>query len=222
MIYAAPGQTFTAISERATTGLTGTIGVRIERTDGTNHTPRTTAGIVEVEPNSGVYAKSNLVAPSTAGTYLVMWDTGGGSPQFATEELTVTSSTVAPGAEPGPTYATPDDLRAYANVSEDTLPDPEALRVLALAERDVDRTAGNWGVLATGRKFEPVSMVPIMAAALNRATCAQAEYRLAKGEEFFIESQVPIDEEQREPRIGPKCKEELIHGGLRRATAPVL
>lgn len=89
MIYSRPGADFTAIVQGAPSGLAGTLGVRIENADGTNHTPRTTAGIVELESGSGAYSKADLVAPDDAGTYVVLWDTGGGSPVFASEELRV-------------------------------------------------------------------------------------------------------------------------------------
>lgn len=98
MIFACPSTTFTALCEGAATGLAGTIGVRIENTDGTNHTARTTAGIVELEANSGIYAKRDMLAPSTRGRYVVIWDTGGGSPQFSSEELEVTSTSPASAA----------------------------------------------------------------------------------------------------------------------------
>jgi hypothetical protein len=97
MIEARPGETFTASAGDAPTGLVGTIGVRIENSDGTNHTPRTTAGIVELEPGSGAYVKTGLVAPTEAGTYQILWDTGGVSPLFSDpEELKVGYDLPAP------------------------------------------------------------------------------------------------------------------------------
>lgn len=106
MIFARPGATFTAVLEGATPGLS-TVGVRIENADGTNHTPRTTTGVVELEAGAGVYAKDDLVAPDDRGTYVVIWDTGGASPSYASEELVVTYTT--PGA-PSAGFATVEDV----------------------------------------------------------------------------------------------------------------
>jgi hypothetical protein len=89
MVYAEPGQTFTAVAEDFDTGLAGTITVQIERGDGTTYTAATTAGIVEIEAGAGVYAKANLTAPSTRGTYILYWTDGSGT--TASEELIVTS-----------------------------------------------------------------------------------------------------------------------------------
>lgn len=57
MIHATPQDTFTTIAEDFATGLVGTIGVRTDNADRTNHTARTTAGIVELEAAVGAYAE---------------------------------------------------------------------------------------------------------------------------------------------------------------------
>lgn len=101
----APGATFTAIAEGFDTGLVGTIGVRIENPDGSNHTPRTTVGIVELEPGFGVYAKDDLVAPDARATYALLWDDPG-SGQEASEELVVTSN-----LPPSGFYCSAEDVR---------------------------------------------------------------------------------------------------------------
>jgi hypothetical protein len=95
MIETAPGQRYTATVEGAPEGLEGTMGIRVERPDDTEIMARTTAGIVELVP--GVYAREDLIAPATPGTYVVIWDNGdvpAGPEDFATEELQVTG--VAP------------------------------------------------------------------------------------------------------------------------------
>lgn len=114
MIYALPGQPITAVLQSAPTGLTGVIGVRIEKSDGTNHTPRTTAGIVEVEADSGIYVKDDLVAPDEKATYVVVWDTGGGTPTFASEELLVATDLPTPAPPIGDITWAPsvDDVAA--------------------------------------------------------------------------------------------------------------
>lgn len=100
-IYAAPGTSFEATSSNVTTGLTGTIGVRIMDGQGNTSLARATTNIVESPAGSGIYT-ATITAPETAGTYNVVWDTGGGSPRWAVEELNITSSapaTVSPSGE---------------------------------------------------------------------------------------------------------------------------
>lgn len=95
MIYVQPGLPFEATTSAAPTGLTGTMGVRIiDLPAGTAVLARTTAGISEQPPGSGIYSVA-LTAPSAAGSYLVVWDTGGVSPVFASEELRVATSITA-------------------------------------------------------------------------------------------------------------------------------
>lgn len=134
MIYAAPSATFAATVADAATGLVGTIGVRIENSDGTNHTPRTVAGVVEVEAGSGTYVKADLVAPAVAGTYIVLWDTGGADPDFASEELVVTTSV--------PVVAAGDLLdRVKARVDTD-LADPELQLLIDEALQEIEDRYG--------------------------------------------------------------------------------
>src|SRR6266700_3380007 len=64
--------------------------------------PRTTSGIVELIPNSGIYARPSTAAPSTAGEFAVVWDDGAGD--FGSQDLLVVTDpspppTPAPGAD---------------------------------------------------------------------------------------------------------------------------
>jgi phage gp36-like protein len=104
----APGATFTAELLGFTPGLVGTVGVRIERADGTTYTARTTAGIVEIEPGSGDYTKT-LTAPTVKGSYVILWDDGAAAPNtlFASEELEVTYDLPGSPAQ----YTTVGDVR---------------------------------------------------------------------------------------------------------------
>lgn len=99
-IYKQAGTTFEASTPPLTTGLVGTIGVRIMDGQGGTTTARSTAGIVETPAASGIYA-ATLTAPA-AGDYLVVWDTGGVTPTFGTEDLVVTTGP--------PTFASPGGL----------------------------------------------------------------------------------------------------------------
>jgi hypothetical protein len=92
MIYAQPGESFTAVLDaEGTTGLVGSITVQIENVDGTTHTAASTTGIVEVE--QGIYSAVRT-APDTAATYIVVWNDAGSR---APEELIVTSNAAVVG-----------------------------------------------------------------------------------------------------------------------------
>lgn len=85
------GTTFPAVLDGAPTGQAGTIGVQIvTAVGGTVTVPRTTSGITEAPAGSGIYTVT-LTAPA-AGSYEVLWDTGGGTPTYAVEELLVTAA----------------------------------------------------------------------------------------------------------------------------------
>jgi len=67
------------------TGLVGTIGVTLLNPDGTEHTPRTTTGIYEI--GGGCYGKEITFPDNWKGS--IKWDTGGGSPAYATEDYDI-------------------------------------------------------------------------------------------------------------------------------------
>lgn len=126
------------------------------------------------------------------------------------------------------TYATGAEVNAYIEGGSGYADADATLeRHIQRAQRDVDRAAGVWVVdRTTGLKFTPSAMGAVPRAALMRATAAQVEYRLAKGEAFFMEEPMAVQgpdfsSQYREPRIGPKVYEELQLGGLRRVTARV-
>lgn len=119
------------------------------------------------------------------------------------------------------TYATPADLDLYSEGF--TVTDPAAVeRELQRAERDVDRLLGYQGQVnaATGLKLDPAALQPYQRDALMRATCAQAEYRIEMGPEFFRRAQheqvtgPQFTTTGKLPRVGPKVMEELSGSGL--------
>lgn len=89
MITAVAGDPFEATVDNAPTGLVGVIGYKIEDSLGNTVVARTTAGIVAAAPTS--YIASVAAAPA-AGLYVFVWDTGGSSPTYATETMTVTAN----------------------------------------------------------------------------------------------------------------------------------
>lgn len=154
MIYARTAATFTATLEGAPTGLTGTLGVRIENTDGTTAVARHTTGITELQAGSGVYA-ALLTAPDDAGSYVVLWDTGGDQPTYASEDLTVT---VGAAPDPLPDSLVPsleeiaainlsrtEDSRGNPLGTFTTATTPAAVIVTVLAQTAADKVADRLG-----------------------------------------------------------------------------
>ena len=90
-----------------------------------------------------------------------------------------------------PTYATITQLRDYCQLTSTELPTDEATHLLEKAEGDIDAL----GIIdrpisaTTGRRFTPTTMTTVDALILQRATCAQAEYRRTMGKDFFIRAQ---------------------------------
>lgn len=94
---------------------------------------------------------------------------------------------------------------------------------IKLAERDIDKALGPGGRdQTTGLKLAPARLSEYRTKALARAVAYQAEYRMVKGENFFInfrpESQSGPDGSisGREPFIAPKASQELTFGDLYR------
>jgi hypothetical protein len=109
-IYAQPGATFETSAVGFATGLTGTAGVRITDGAGATTTARTTSGISEFPASSGIYI-ATLTAPTTAGQFQVVWDSGGGSPSYAVEDLVVTSTGAQVSTPSGTDLVTLADVR---------------------------------------------------------------------------------------------------------------
>jgi hypothetical protein len=132
MILAKPSETFEAVAQ-FTTGLTGTLGVRITDNVGATTTARVTAGIAEYPAGSGIY-EVTLTAPDDRGQYSLVWDDG---TNYAIDELVVTSSVT--GAVAGDTYATVDELFRILKIRTPTADQTDAgERVLLAAAQEID------------------------------------------------------------------------------------
>lgn len=126
------------------------------------------------------------------------------------------------------TYAQTSDFEAYVEGWQTD--DAGALeRVLERAEEDIDDMLSGDYLTVNGRKRDPsVSAVNPMTVNeikyLMRATCAQAEYRIVQGEDFFVQTQYDsvsgpdFSTSGKRPRIGPKTRRELARGRLITAT----
>src|SRR5262245_56753315 len=82
-------------------GLVGTVGYALYNADGSLNTPRTTAGVTERPAGSGTYAAAVAFADGFAGE--VRWDTGGGTPKYASEAVNPDELDRAGGVEAGVT-----------------------------------------------------------------------------------------------------------------------
>lgn len=108
MISAIADAPFVAYTEDAPTGLVGTIGVQIKDATDATVLARTTAHIIEVVADSGVY-QYNGTAPEAPGPYVLIWDTGGVTPSYATELFQVT---------PGSAYVPEGDVTTVADLTD--------------------------------------------------------------------------------------------------------
>jgi hypothetical protein len=212
---------FETTAENFPTGLAGTIGVRItDPGTATTIVARSTTGITEYPAGSGLYAAVRSFPTGTpSGVYRADWDTGGGSPHFASEEIVYTAAfdTGSTPIDAPLTYASVADLRAYAPQVTGT--DEELGRLLLAAEQDIDMLLTGVRDETTGHKADPSVLPAYQVTALRNATCAQAEYRFTRGPDFFV---LP-GEETKGPDftitgslqiIGSKARSALIGGNL--------
>jgi hypothetical protein len=127
MLFVQPGASITASVENLPTGLVGVLGVRlIAVANGEEVIERQVDEISELPAGSGIYV-TQLVAPTTAGDYLLVWDTGGKAPDFESKHLHVgaTPTAVSDGWRPTVAdVATAIRSRTYTNDSEGEEPDP--------------------------------------------------------------------------------------------------
>jgi hypothetical protein len=119
------------------------------------------------------------------------------------------------------TYATAADLGLYVldNPGVVLPTDPDAVeRLLERAERDVDAVLGAWPLFASGLKIDPAQLDVVQQAALARATCAAAEFRLVLGEEALVGDEDYLPSEvtilRRAANVSPKMLQELAGTGL--------
>ena len=103
MIYAGTYSSFQATLEWGTSGLVGTLGVRVIDSTGGAIVARRTTGIAEPLAGSGFYvATIDLTALSSApapGHYYVFWDDGATTPgHIATEDLLLHKTTTLSAA----------------------------------------------------------------------------------------------------------------------------
>lgn len=126
------------------------------------------------------------------------------------------------------TYATVSDFEDY--VPDWITDDADALDdVLVQAEHDIDAAVGDYSLEANGLKLgtpggaNEKQLTPGQIIGLTRATCAQAEYRIAMGAEFFVKDQhqsvggPDFNYSGELDYIGPKARQELDNAGLLRA-----
>lgn len=160
------------------------------------------------------------ISPLEKGLYFERWRDNSVVPTVVyDDELEVTSTLPAtPGITGGlPGYASTLDLREYAPELA-TRSEDELNAALLKAERDIDEYAGFVVVLDSGRKFDldpdTGGLDISQAAAITRATCAQARFRIYMGPAYFVKEvgygevggDIPV---KKPPRYGPEMRMEF-------------
>jgi hypothetical protein len=123
-------------------------------------------------------------------------------------------------------YATIAQLREWTGQDATALPDPTATTLLLAAQQDIDSLAVATQPLdaTTGLRFDPADLDTARTLVLARATCAQAAYRQAMGEDFFTGGQYAevsgpdYSTKGKLGRIAPRVYRELAGAGLVRLT----
>lgn len=120
------------------------------------------------------------------------------------------------------TYAVQQDVVDY--IPGFVVDDATALeQLIEICERDVDNAMGHkrWMVNeTTGLRLDPTQLTSFQAKQLARAVAAQVEYRLAKGEDFFVAFRPDAQSGPdgaitgKEPFLAPKARMELARAGL--------
>jgi hypothetical protein len=122
------------------------------------------------------------------------------------------------------TYAQIDDLKSYTELQAVlVLSDADMESLLERAELDLDQNLFPpvMALTVANRKIDLTDLNELELFALNRATCAQAEYRVVQGPAFFVQAQYKqvggpggFSTTGRLPIVGPKVKRELGGTGL--------
>lgn len=108
-VTVAPGATVEASYQGATAGTTVFIRV-VDTPSGSTFLARTSTGVVNNPVGSKLYFYT-FTAPTTAGTYALIWDEGTTGSPTAMEDLVVTSSIAGGGAPAGSDLCTVADVR---------------------------------------------------------------------------------------------------------------
>jgi hypothetical protein len=124
ILYAAPGASVEATVAGFPSGLAGTVRYRLLDNAGTTTSGPTTSGITEYPASSGFYAVT-FTAPTTAGQYTILWDTGTLGPTTSAPETLIVSYSAATSAAPsGVDLCTVADIRTVLEIpSADTTRD---------------------------------------------------------------------------------------------------
>lgn len=141
--YFAPGATVETDVEGFASGLVGTLGATVLKSDDTVAIARTTTGITE--PASGVY-HLKLTAPTTAGTYQVIVDDG--TANRAADTFIVSSSAGSGSSPTGIDLCTLADVKTAMELTDASLDlvIPDAITAVSRAILDV-----------TGREIAPAT-----------------------------------------------------------------
>lgn len=156
MTYVAPGGSVEATFAGVPTGLTGTARIRVVDNAGATSTAPTTAGIAEYPASSGFYTVT-LTAPTTAGDYTALLDTGTLGPTTTWAfPFTVSYSSAGGGSPSASDLCTVADVRLVletqaADTTRDTLIQDLITRASRMIQSYVEREFV--AVASTTRRF---------------------------------------------------------------------
>jgi hypothetical protein len=176
-----PGATRTATLTGAPSGrAAGQLTLEVLDAAGAAVRAASGAGLVEMPTGAGASTYTlTYSAPLVAGTYVERWRDTVPNPDVVVDvEITVAWSALAP--PPGPSYATPDALRAELGLTPAELDDDAANRLIVNAQERVDELVGPGTIdIDTGLKIKVAAIQPWQALKLQRATVilAKAEQR---------------------------------------------
>ena len=145
----APNAPYTSRIIGLPAGLAGTVRFRLVDDDGTADDPvygPSTTGIIEDPTGSGSYlfrsTAASTAAPSTAGKYTRLWDTGAGTDLYADEDMVVRYSTSTGVVSAANEYVGADTLKATLNLAGETYADDDVLAAVVAASRQIDQWCG--------------------------------------------------------------------------------
>lgn len=120
-MFVEPSTEFEAVIDVGTTGLTGTIGLRINDNLGATVAAFDDTDIEEIA--DGVYAANTRTSPGTAGQYTLIWTEGAAGDVLGIEDLVVTTEDVSVTIGSGHLYVTRTELKAILKQAGETFQD---------------------------------------------------------------------------------------------------
>jgi hypothetical protein len=132
----APSAVYEAVIDVGTTGLVGTIGLRVNDNLGTTVTAFDDTNIDEIA--DGVYAANTRTAPGTAGQYTLIWTQGVSGTMLGVEDLLVTTEATSAVIGSGTLYVTRVQLKTMRGTAAESFDDAAIDVAVESASRSID------------------------------------------------------------------------------------